>query len=248
MINQTIRDIGGGLTDLLYPPRCAVCDTILPIWEKENKKQGICEACIGKLRYLTEPCCLKCGKEIESEDAEYCVDCETQVRSYEKGFPLYNYVPPVSDAVLAMKYNNRQEYAEFYGREIAKRFGATFRNMGRKAVLIPVPLHKKRFQKRGYNQAELIADAIGKYAGISVKKDILIRIEDTKPQKELDDKEREHNINRAFRMRDDSLAPEVALLVDDIYTTGATIEACTRVLKKAGTKLVYYTSICIGKV
>lgn len=253
MIRQTIRHIGQGFTDLLYPPRCAVCDTLLPVWEKtfgnmeSGRVRGICPDCRGKLRYLSEPCCLKCGKEIEDAESEFCADCGRLVRSYEKGFPVFNYVPPVSEAVLAMKYKNRQEYADFYGREIAERYGAVFHALTGKKAFIPVPIHKNRLKKRGYNQAELLAEAVSKYTGIPVWKDVLLRVEDTKPQKDLNDEERERNLYTAFAVQRGAEVPECALLTDDIYTTGSTVEACTRILKQNGVKQVYYTSVCIGK-
>jgi ComF family protein len=190
---------------------------------------------------------MKCGKEIEDEEMEYCRDCREHVRSYEKGFPLFHYVPPVSDSVLAMKYKNRQEYAAFYGGELARQFGASFRQLGIQ-VMIPIPLHKKRLRQRGYNQAELLARAMEQELSIPVETDLLFRTGATRPQKELGDEERVRNLHAAFSVKEGKPVPERVLLVDDIYTTGSTIEACTRVLKDHGARQVYYTSICIGKV
>ncbi len=247
MIYNAISEIGNSLKDIVFPPRCAVCDAVLPIWT-DKKQEGICPSCKAKLPYVEEPRCLKCGKEIESDTEEYCADCQKLNRSYKKGFPLFHYVPPVSDAVLAMKYKNRQEYADFYGREIAGRFGASFHKLGKDICLVPIPIHKNRLRKRGYNQAELLAETVGKYTGIPVRTDILIRVEDTKPQKELNPTERTRNLSRAFQVSKNIRLPDAVMLVDDIYTTGATIEACTELLKQAGVKDIYYTSICIGKV
>lgn len=240
------------LINLVYPPRCAVCDGVLFYPKARNcSTDGVCANCYGKLRYIREPICMKCGKEINDDEAEYCYDCENNQRSYIRGFPVFNYVPPVSEAVIAIKYHNRQEYAAFYGNEIVKVHGATFKRLGIEA-LVPVPVHENRLRKRGYNQAELIAEVISKGTGIRLDLNLIKRVSDTKPQKELDDVEREKNLHLAFARGDgvdtNRTVPESVLIVDDIYTTGATVEACTKVLLAMGVKRVYYTSICIGKV
>ena len=253
--------------DILFPPRCAVCDKVIP-----PGKKGICDPCRHRLSYVCGPRCMKCGKEIDDETEEYCGDCGMTKRSYEAGFPVFNYVPPLSDSISRLKYHGRQEYAGFYGREIASAFKETFIRLGVEC-LVPVPLHSRRMKKRGYNQAELIAEAVSKETGIPVNDKLIVRMKNTAPQKELDDKDREKNLLSAFRIsdiylkermekgyngghradnkyrgRNDRALPQVVLLVDDIYTTGATIEGCTKVLLAAGVKKVYYTSVAIGRV
>ncbi len=229
------------IKDIIFPPRCAVCDAVIPPGQK-----GICSTCRVKLSYISEPRCLKCGKEIEDEAEEYCDDCSKTKRSYEQGFPLFNYVPPLSDAITRLKYHGRQEYAAVYGREMAAEYGKIFKRLGVECF-VPVPLHSKRLKKRGYNQAALIAAAISKETGIPVNEKLLVRSKNTAPQKELNDTDREKNLLSAFATTD-TIIPGVAMLVDDIYTTGATIEGCTKVLLAAGVNKVYYTSVAIGRV
>ena len=247
--------------DILFPPRCALCDKVVP-----SSKGYICEGCRGKISYIKEPACYRCGKEIESDEEEYCRDCLKDQRSYIKGFPVFNYVPPVSDSISMFKYSDRQEYALFYGEEIVKRHGDAFRKLGID-IIVPVPIHKKKYLKRGYNQAQLIAEAVGSRMNIPVIADLLLRNEETKPQKELGPDERAANLQKAFVLNDSCSSQEMilksihgkdgllsVLLVDDIYTTGATIEACTRAIRRLDTgekKIivdVYYTSVAIGKV
>ena len=261
------------IKDIIFPPRCAVCDAVIPPGQK-----GMCSSCRMKLSYISEPRCMKCGKEIEDETEEYCDDCSKTKRCYEQGFPLFNYVPPLSDAITRLKYHGRQEYAAVYGREIATEYGKAFKRLGVECF-VPVPLHSKRLKKRGYNQAALIAEAISKETGIPVNEKLLIRSKNTAPQKELNDTDREKNLLSAFAIgmtnsdkddkkrggskyvmdkeiqnaangavRDRSEIPGVVMLVDDIYTTGATIEGCTKVLLAAGVNKVYYTSVAIGRV
>ncbi len=235
------------ILDIMYPPHCAVCDRVIA-----PSGNHICDSCRLKLPYIEEPRCMKCGKEIEKDDIEYCKDCQDKKRSFRQGFPLFRYIPPVSDSVLEMKYKGRQEHALFYGEEMARVFGERYKKLGIQAI-VPVPLHKKKLAHRGYNQAELLADVIGERIGLPVITDIIIRQENTKPQSELDNVEREVNIKNAFTVKSDNSyfkkynrQPEIILLVDDIYTTGATIEACTEVCHQAGIEDVYCTSVCIG--
>lgn len=230
------------IRDLIFPPRCAVCDELLCLG-----KGLVCQKCRPKIRYIQEPRCFKCGKEVSDVEEEYCFDCQRKKRSYIQGFPCMAYLPPVSDAVVRMKYHNRPEYAEFYGGEIARIFKDEFKKRAIEA-LIPVPLHIKRFQKRGYNQALLLAKEIEKLTKIPVKTDILYRSSDTLAQKKLSNDERENNLKDAFSAVRTDEDLNTVLIVDDIYTTGATIEACSLALKKIGIENIYYTSVCIGNV
>ena len=112
--------------------------------------------------------------------------------------------------------------------------------------MIPIPIHKRKLEKRGYNQAELLADALGKKLDIPVERELLARVVNTEPQKSLDPEHREQNLKKAFQCTEKSVSYKKVLLVDDIYTTGATIEACTKSLHAAGIPDVYYTSVAIG--
>ena len=112
---------------------------------------------------------------------------------------------------------------------------------------MPVPVHPHKRKVRGYNQAQLLAEELSKKIGVPVYKDYLVRIVDTSPQKELNDKARLGNLKNAFKLNENAIKLKKVLLVDDIYTSGATIEACTKVLLSAGTKEVFYTSVAIGK-
>ena len=114
-------------------------------------------------------------------------------------------------------------------------------------ILVPVPVHKTKLHKRGYNQAEVLARELATYLNVPVEPDLIKRNIKTSPQKELGTKAREENIKKAFNSTDKIVKYRCALLVDDIYTTGATIEACTKILHEQGIKDVYYTSVCIGK-
>ena len=223
--------------DLLFSPRCAVCDGLLTQEEK-----GICGKCRKLLSYVEEPRCFRCGKTVADPEEEYCGDCRKRKHFFERGFPLLLYVPPVSDAMAAMKYRGRAEYAAFYGKMLALNFGKIWHGLGIEGI-VPVPVHKKRLKERGYNQAELLAEAVEEETGIPLLTGCLIRGESTKAQKKLSREERFANLRSAFQPGEKA-PPDVVLLVDDIYTTGATADACAEVLLRAGAKRVFLTTVC----
>ena len=114
-------------------------------------------------------------------------------------------------------------------------------------LIFPVPVHKKKFRFRGFNQAEYMAAQIGMELGIPVEGDYLIRTENTKPQKGLDVRARIKNLQKSFGVIQTGRRYRSVLLVDDIYTTGATLEACGKALKEAGTDRIYFLCLCIGR-
>ncbi len=239
--------IPGRLIDLLFPRRCPVCGQIvLP------EGALICPGCMTKLHFIKQPSCKKCGTELISDREEYCPDCLRRHRSFECGVALIRYDTVAQKSMAAIKYKNRREYLDFYAEAIARRFGYFFSEKP-DAVLIPVPVHPQRLKSRGFNQAGELAVRLGRLTGLSVDQSLLIRTRKTAPQKNLGPEERLRNLRHAFGVAEgaDRAAgriPERVILVDDIYTTGSTIEACTRVLLEAGCRQVFFASICIGSI
>lgn len=232
------------LIDWLFPRRCPVCGEIV-----KPKGAWICPGCLKKLSPVRQPACRRCGKEVLHERMEYCPDCSRYPRSFEAGMALLNYNDAARRSMAAVKYKNKREYLDFYARAMAVRM--TKRVKGWQAdALVPVPVHPSRRRVRGYNQAQELAKRLAKAWEIPVDDRLLYRTRRTAPQKSLNSRERLANLQQAFAVDRRRAAkgdvPETVILVDDIYTTGSTIEACSRVLKAAGVKRVYYVAICIG--
>lgn len=227
------------LLDAVYPTTCPVCDRI-------EKPAKICDKCRKKLHYIGQQRCLKCGKAMGDAVTQYCYDCERKKHIFEQGAAVWSYSEDIKDSIYRFKYKNHRIYADVYGDEIKNSIGALIRNWNADAV-IPVPIHKRKRQLRGYNQAELIARAISERCEIALDCDILSRVVFTKPQKELDDGGRLKNLENAFHIEKNVVKYSKVILVDDIYTTGATIDACASVLLAAGVKQVYYVALCIGR-
>ena len=139
----------------------------------------------------------------------------------------------MKSSIAAFKYGARKEYGRYYAVELAKKHESWIKKTGAQA-LIPVPIHKERHKKRGYNQAKVIADYLEGETGIPVIDDYLIRIKNTEALKEETSKLLYRNLR-------------CVILVDDIYTTGSTINECAATLKKSGVLKVYFLCACIGK-
>ena len=230
------------ILDLIYPPRCPVCDSAA------DRRLRIHPACEKLLPVIREPRCMHCGKPLANREAEVCGDCGRKHFSYERGIALYEYNKRMSESMAGLKYRGRKEFGTFYGKRLGNVLGAEILRM-RPDVLVPVPVHPARERMRGYNQAAVIAEALSEVIGVPVVSDVLVRTKRTMPQKGLDDKGRLRNLLQAFGVRGDgsALRGKSVLLVDDIYTTGSTIEACSRVVLGAGARRVCFVTVCIGR-
>lgn len=228
------------ILDILFPRRCPVCSRIVI-----PKGELICPGCMKKLSWVRRPTCKKCGKEVISDTIEYCYDCTKHKRSFDYGLSLINYDDAASRSMAQIKYNNKREYLDFYAEAMYRGMGARIRRMKADAF-IPIPVHPTRMKTRGFNQAEELAARLSLKSGIPVNTSILKRSKKTAPQKSLNPSERLKNLEMAFLVNGLPREIRSVILVDDIYTTGSTIEACTRALKKAGMEHVYFVTIFIG--
>ena len=229
-----------GVLDILYPPRCPVCHGIV------RGKDGICPPCRKRLHYINEPKCKKCGKELEKEEQEYCRDCQRYIHAFDRGEAVFAYDQLMRRSISMFKYHNRREYARVYAKEMQKHC-AKFLEMCAPEVILPVPVHKRKRRQRGFNQAELVAKELGKLLKIPVDTGYLYRVESTVPQKELTRQQRKVNLRKAFAIRETGKYYERILLIDDIYTTGATIDAISEILRENQSKFIFFLTICVGR-
>ena len=227
------------LQNLFFPPRCPVCDQVL--WAGEKT----CGPCGTKIQHITEPCCKKCGKPLEDERREYCPDCAHKKHFYTQGKAVFVYQGGIRESMYRFKYANKREYATFYAEEAYHLHGAWIRAKGIE-VILPVPMYRKKERKRGYNQAAVFARSLGKISGIPVDQTLLSRVRNTVPQKELNDKERRKNLEEAFVVSGRPVPYHSVLLVDDIYTTGSTVDAIAEILRAEGVDVICFLSISIG--
>lgn len=231
---------GNGIWRLLYPLRCPVCDGAV-----SPAGAGICYECRKKLRFVSGPVCAKCGKELKEAGGIICCDCERHPHLYTAGAALFEY-DCIKESVFRFKYEGRREYAEFYGEETVRYLGRQIRKWNPDA-LIPVPLHPSRQRVRGYNQAELLACQIGRRMGIPVRPDVVVRSVNTVPQKTLNPEERQNNLKRAFKLYENDVKLKTIIIIDDIYTTGSTVDAVSRAFLGTSVDRIYYVALAIGR-
>lgn len=226
------------LLQLVFPRRCPVCDEIVRPYGRK-----ICSGCRRKLRLLTPPWCLCCGKKLYDEE-ELCSDCKRKKHAFVRARALYEYSGVVS-SIYRLKYGKRQEYAEFFGEEIAYFLGDFIRKINPDGF-VPIPLHRKRQRKRGYNQAALLAEAVGSVMGIPVYDDLVLRVKNTVPLKKQNPQERQNNLKKAFIIRQNDVKLDTIILIDDIYTTGSTVDEVATVFRKHGVRNVYVITLSCG--
>jgi ComF family protein len=215
--------------DFALPPRCPGCGAITP------EPHAFCLDCWQKLAFLGDPCCARCGLPFEfGVGAEsQCGRCMADPPPFDRLRAAVAYGEVARAVALKLKYAGRPGMAETLAGFMARHL----RGVDPDAVLVPVPLHRWRIWKRGYNQAALIASALGKRAGLAVELDMLRRIRATPVLRGLGRRERALAMRGAFAVREGSrarLAARTAILVDDVFTSGATVDACAKALKRAG--------------
>ena len=226
---------------LLFPRRCPVCHEIV-----EDPGELACDICKTRLLRVRAPWCQRCGKPLISHGQEYCGDCIRKNHMFRKGRAAFVYDETMRRSIAKFKYGGRQEYAVFYADEILKTCAREV--LGWKAeVLIPVPLHPVRRRKRGYNQAELLAKELSIKSGIPMDSKLLIRTKNTHAQKDLSDQERRANLKQAFSVWGKQIPYKNIILVDDIYTTGSTMDEAAAVLKECGAEMIYFLCISVGR-
>lgn len=223
---------------LLYPQTCCFCGKVC--------KENICEKCAKEITYIQEPTCKKCGKPIRYEESEFCSDCKRVQLHYEQGKSIWLHTGKVRWSVYQFKYHNRRIYGEFYAQELFRLYSDWVRTC-KIDVIIPIPLHRKKRRNRGYNQAEIIANHLGKLADIHVEPKAVVRIRNTRAQKNLSNQERKKNLRQAFQVTKYWNGYKNVLLIDDIYTTGSTIDSVAKVLKEKGAHKVWFLTISIGQ-
>ena len=194
---------------------------------------------------IREPVCKKCGKPIEQAEREFCTDCEKHTHVYKEGCAPFVYKGQIQKSILKMKLHNKRSYAAFFAQAMAIKFQKRQRKW-QIDLICPIPMHDKKKRYRGYNQAELLAEEIGELTGIPVSSLALKKVKETSQQKELDRKKRQKNLKNAFQIGTYDVKLKRILLVDDVYTTGSTIDAAAEVLMEAGVEAVFFLTACIG--
>ena len=211
--------------DLVFPPRCINCHRLGAV---------LCTQCQSDINPVLPPWCEYCGRAITHRD-RVCAECSKQPLRIEAIRAVGYHEGPLREAVHAFKYGNRIGLDKILGRFLAdwledQSWVADF--------IVPVPLHPDRQVERGYNQAALLARAVSARTGIELLEFGLVRSRPTRDQVGLDRTTRRNNVSEAFQTNDVRVNGKGVIVIDDVTTTGATLEACAIALNNSGAKRV----------
>ncbi len=217
--------------DFILPHRCVGCASVV------SGQPGFCSACWPQLVFLSGPACTQCALPFEYAvpPGTRCGQCLAQPPHWSRAAAVWQFEGPARAAILALKYRDRTQVVP----QLVPLMARAGRDLLADCVLVPVPLHRWRMAHRTFNQSALLAIALGRMSGCDVQLRVLERVRATQPQQGLDRAARQANVRAAF-----ALNPRFAArirgrnvtLIDDVYTTGATLDACARVLLRHGAR------------
>lgn len=223
-LRQGWQEAINSFLDLLFPPRCAGCGD-LGSW--------LCPTCISEIEFIKPPLCSRCGLP-SVEDP--CLSCQIEPLTLD-GIRGVGYLrDPLKRAIYQFKYHKKRKLALPLA-DLMHEY--LLKNPLPAELIVPVPLHLDRLRERGYNQAALLAQKLSERSGLPLEEGSLIRIKGTAPQVALRADERHTNVRGAFRTQGERLKDRQILLIDDVCTTGATLEACAEALREKGVGSVW---------
>jgi ComF family protein len=231
-----LKEILAGIADLIFPPRCITCGAIL----EEHVPLPFCPPCAAGIRFIHSPLCPRCGIPFPTPEGEdhLCGECIAAERPYAVARSVGLYEKTLLTAIHHFKYRGRIGIGEVLGRIMADYAGNQW-DMAVFSLIIPVPLHRKRLRERGFNQAVILARQIAKRFSLPLDFMTLRRERFTPPQVGLGREERSANVRMAFAVRKPGkIAGRRILLVDDVATTGSTLNECASALMKAKAEAV----------
>lgn len=230
------------LIDLIYPPRCLLCQAFLQDQPACHSGWEIpfCQTCFKGFTEIKSPICPLCGRPFSDgiEQDHVCEPCIRNRPSYDLARAPYLYDGALMTAIHELKYAQRSHLAESLGFLLAS-FALNWIGELKGCLIMPVPLHPRRLRARGFNQSLLLARAVVSNTRAELDFLSLRRTRCTKPQTDLSSEERKRNVRKAFDVvKPEGVKGRTILLIDDVATTGSTLNECAKALKRAGAESV----------
>ena len=223
------------LFQFFLPPQCPCCEKF-----SEEGKPGFCSNCLSQIRWIEPPFCSICGIPFISREVEThpCGACVTHRKYFTIARALGAFEGSLQEAIHRWKYEGKTYLTPFFADWMAEGLNRHW-EPGSLDLLIPVPLHTRRLRERGFNQALLLVRELSRRTGIPYRKTILQKKKPTIPQVNLSGVERKKGLRGTFHViGKEELSGLSVLLIDDVYTTGATVNECSKVLLRGGAKRV----------
>ena len=243
-----MRELINSITDWIYPPRCMSCRNLLPLQNERGRGLWLCTYCENLFQPLEGPGCNICSVPLKTQPSHdlhrvICSSCSTKTFHFTHNHAAFAYEDLVRDLIRDVKFRRRKHVAQGLGRLWA---GLVAKEIPTDATLVPLPMHPKKRRARGFDQAVELATALAAASG-SQPADILERTVYTPPQSGLHPRQRAENVRGAFRIKPGvDVKGKTYILVDDIYTTGASLNECARVLNEGGAKEVSAMTLAIA--
>jgi len=232
------------LLDEIYPKNysCHCCSEEL----KVSNDYFLCNKCLASLRYIKHPC-KKCSEDL-NDFTDYCRNCKDKVRNFDRVISSLVYDGVAKNLVYKFKYSGQKYIADCISVFMLNKIKSSD-ILNKIDLVLPVPLSEERFKSRGFNQAEILSLKISRELNIEHNSSVLKRVKATPTQTNLNKVERAENLLNAFEVADSSLIKgKTILVIDDIITTGATLDEISKVLKNKGAKSVYGLTFCHTKL
>lgn len=234
------------MLNIIYPEKCLICESVLPL---HYEKKFLCKNCESDIPWINGHACRKCGRPLMDTNLDnLCGICINKSFSFEKGYAVFEY-DVIKASIKHFKYKGFKKdghgfswlmYEYACKHNLIEIFESDF--------LVPVPIFHEKKKIRGFNQAEILSNELSKYMNKPILKDILLRKNNTVPQSELSFEERKKNISGAFEViKKEEVENKNIILIDDIFTTGSTVNECSRELYKNGASKVYFFALSAVK-
>jgi len=235
------------LAQIIYPPRCIICTDFLwrAPFDAGDIVNSICPSCLQGFSTIEAPFCSICGMPFISDAIENhpCEDCLRTTPYFQAAYSPYRYEGPILEAIHRLKYGGKTFVADAMGPYLAE-FAKMRFMLGKSCTIVPVPLHPKRLRERGFNQSLLLAKAVAMKLNGKLDFLSLIRSKETIPQTTLSRTERKKNVQNAFVLKNPAgVLKKNILLVDDVSTTGNTLNECAKVLTRGGADAVFCVTL-----
>ncbi|WP_041267047.1 ComF family protein [Geotalea daltonii] len=229
------------LLDIIFPPLCHLCRVYIP----NAGDVHLCTSCLEQLHPVASPLCPICGVPFATEDGidHRCGACSVRRPAYVAARAAFVFDGPIQELIHRFKYAHKTHLSRPLALMTARHL-ADFAGQTAADIVIPVPLHKKRLRWRSYNQAILLAAVLSKEWRIPLSRNALQRTRWTEPQINLAADERQQNVKGAFAVAEpERVADRRIILIDDVFTTGSTVEECAKTLKKAGAAEIFIITV-----